>query len=172
MKILSWNIRGLNSCHKQDIVCYFARDHKSNILLIQETKMPKERVEKLKFFKFCESLGSSFDGASGVLFLYGIHTLFRVCLFVMMTTMFLLCLSILEMVTHGFYLICMRLEPGFLEGNFGLNFLPFGVTILTLFGLLLDILTLLSRRMRSLGDLRYNWTISKTWQTSSMISVL
>lgn len=27
--------------------------------------MPKERVEKIKFFKFCESLGSSSDGASG-----------------------------------------------------------------------------------------------------------
>lgn len=64
MKIISWNIRGLNSCHKQDIVHNFSRDHKIDILLIQETKMPKERVEKLKFFNFCDSLGSSFDGAS------------------------------------------------------------------------------------------------------------
>ncbi|XP_057853721.1 uncharacterized protein LOC131063795 [Cryptomeria japonica] len=65
MKILSWNIRGMNSCHKRDIVRNLARDHRMDIFLIQETKMSKERVEKIKFFKFCESQGSSSNGASG-----------------------------------------------------------------------------------------------------------
>lgn len=72
MKILSWNIRGLNSSHKQEIVCNIVRDHRLNILLIQETKMSKDKVEKNKFSKFCESQGSISNGASG-----GVDTLWN-----------------------------------------------------------------------------------------------
>lgn len=65
MKIFSRNIRGLNSSHKHDIIRNIARDRKLNILLIQETKTSKEKVEKIKFSKFCESQGSNSDGAFG-----------------------------------------------------------------------------------------------------------
>ena len=47
MNIITWNIRGLNSIHKLDIVQNFVREHKLDILVLQETKMDKEKVEKL-----------------------------------------------------------------------------------------------------------------------------
>lgn len=49
MKIISWNIR----------------DHRPDILLVQESKMPKEKVEKIKMFQFCGVEGNNFEGASG-----------------------------------------------------------------------------------------------------------
>lgn len=91
-----------------------------------------------------------------VLLLNGIHILFKVCLFVMMETMFLLYLSTLEMVTHGSYIITMHLTTRSVEGNFRLNSLPFRVTILISLGLLMEISKLHSRRLRSLEGLRYN----------------
>lgn len=45
MKIISWNIRGLNSPHK--------------------TKMSKEKFEKIKLFKYGEVCEGSSDGTSG-----------------------------------------------------------------------------------------------------------
>ena len=54
MKIITWNIRGLNSSHKLYIVQNFVREKKMDILLLQETKMEKERFEKIKYFnEYC-----------------------------------------------------------------------------------------------------------------------
>lgn len=50
MKIISWNIRGLNNPHKHDIIRNMIRDSKPGVFLIQETKMSREKVETLKFF--------------------------------------------------------------------------------------------------------------------------
>ena len=51
MKIVSWNIRGLNNPHKQDMVRNMIRDNKPDIVLLQETKVPKEKVESLSLLK-------------------------------------------------------------------------------------------------------------------------
>ena len=65
MKIISWNIRGMNINHKLDIVCNFVKEQKPNIFLIQETKMEKERAEKINSFKdYCLKASNS-EGASG-----------------------------------------------------------------------------------------------------------
>lgn len=47
MKVMSWNVWGLNSSCKQDILSNFVRDHKLDIMLVNETKMSKDRVESL-----------------------------------------------------------------------------------------------------------------------------
>lgn len=65
MKIMSWNIRGLNSHHKKDFLQNFVRDHKPDILLVQETKMPKDKVECSRIFQNCGAHGNSFFGALG-----------------------------------------------------------------------------------------------------------
>ncbi|XP_059067365.1 uncharacterized protein LOC131858218 [Cryptomeria japonica] len=65
MKIISWNIRGLNSPHKQDVLRNLVREHKPDIVIIQETKMNKEKVEKIKLFKDGEVFSGISDGASG-----------------------------------------------------------------------------------------------------------
>ncbi len=49
MKIISWNIRGINGAHKQDIIRNMIRDQRPNFFVIQETKMRKELVEKISF---------------------------------------------------------------------------------------------------------------------------
>ena len=64
MKIITWNIRGLNSSHKLDMVRNLVREHKLAILLLQETKMEKERAKKIKSFNdYCIKASSS-EGAS------------------------------------------------------------------------------------------------------------
>lgn len=50
MKFISWNIKGLNNPHKQDIIKNMIRDNKPDIVLIQETKMLKDKVEGLLVF--------------------------------------------------------------------------------------------------------------------------
>ena len=55
MKFISWNIRGQNGAHKQEIVRNMISDQRPNFLLIQETKMKKDMVGKL-------SLSSSIYG--------------------------------------------------------------------------------------------------------------
>lgn len=65
MKIIPWNIHGLNSPHKLDVLKNLVRDHRPDIIIIQETKMSKEKVEKIKLFKYGEFCGGSSDGASG-----------------------------------------------------------------------------------------------------------
>lgn len=65
MKVISWNIRGLNGLNKQDILRNLIRDQNLVIILVQETKMSKEKVEKFKFFKNGGACGSSSNGASG-----------------------------------------------------------------------------------------------------------
>lgn len=67
MNILSWDIRGLNNPHKKDLLANLVRDHKPDVILIQEMKMPIERLECLKkiFFKECGLHGFDVDGASG-----------------------------------------------------------------------------------------------------------
>ena len=66
MNINSWNIRGLKSIHKLDIVQNFVREHKLDILLLQETKMDKENAEKIKSFNNYCIMASSSEGASRV----------------------------------------------------------------------------------------------------------
>lgn len=65
MKIMSWNIGGLNSLHKQDVVHNFVRDHRPDILLVQDSKLSKEKVEKIKMFNFCGVHSNKSEGASG-----------------------------------------------------------------------------------------------------------
>lgn len=66
MKILSWNIRGLNNPHKHDLLANMVRDNQSDIILIQETKMSAKKVFKIKnmFFKDCGCQVVDSDGAS------------------------------------------------------------------------------------------------------------
>ena len=65
MKIITWNIRGMNSIHKLDIVRNFVREQRPDFLLIQETKMSKEKGEHIKAFKNYSINASSSEGASG-----------------------------------------------------------------------------------------------------------
>lgn len=70
MKIILWNICKLNYLHKQETLGNLVRDHKPYILLIQETKMPKDKLEKIEVFKNCGALGGSSDGASSGIVLF------------------------------------------------------------------------------------------------------
>lgn len=56
---------GLNNPHKKDVLHNFVRDHKLDILLIQETKISKEKVEKIKLFQHCSTHGNNSNGALG-----------------------------------------------------------------------------------------------------------
>ena len=67
MKIITWNIRGMNIIHKLDIVRNFFREQNPNFLLLQETKMSKEKAEQIKAFKNYSINASSSEGASGEL---------------------------------------------------------------------------------------------------------
>lgn len=72
MNIISWNIRGLNGAHKQEIIRNLIRDQRPNILMIQETKMKKDFLEKIKFINMMSGETSDAEGASG-----GLLTLFN-----------------------------------------------------------------------------------------------
>ena len=65
MKIISWNIRGLNNPHKHDILKNMIRDNRPYIFIIQETKMLKGNVEGLPIFRGGKIIGNDSDGASG-----------------------------------------------------------------------------------------------------------
>ena len=65
MKFITWNIRGLNSIHKLDVVRNFVREQNPDFLLLQETKMQKEKAEQIKAFKNYTIKASSSEGASG-----------------------------------------------------------------------------------------------------------
>ncbi len=69
MKILSWNIRGLNGIHKQEVIRNMIRDQRPDVFLIQETKMKKERMENIKFNNSMQGIASNSEGASGGLLL-------------------------------------------------------------------------------------------------------
>ena len=58
MKIISWNIRGLNNPHKHDILKNMIRDNRPDIFVIQETKMLKEKVEGLPIFRGGKIIGN------------------------------------------------------------------------------------------------------------------
>ena len=62
MKFISWNIIGLNNPHKQDIIKNMIRDNKPDIVLIQETKMLKDKVEGLLVFRGGKIKGNDSDG--------------------------------------------------------------------------------------------------------------
>ena len=71
MKIISWNTRGLNGAHKEELVRNMIRDQRPNFLLIQETKMKRYLVSKLSFSKFMNIDAIDSEGVSrGVLMLY------------------------------------------------------------------------------------------------------
>lgn len=64
MKVITWNIRWMNNIHKLDIVQNFVTEHKIDILVLQETKMKKDKAEKLKSFNNYCIMVSSFEGVS------------------------------------------------------------------------------------------------------------
>lgn len=64
MNIISWNIRGLNNPHKKDMLKNIIRDNKLDIMLLQETKMQKDKVESLFFFSSGKILSGDADGSS------------------------------------------------------------------------------------------------------------
>ena len=70
MKFISWNIRGLNNPHKQDIIKNMIRDNKQNIVLIQETKMLKDKFDGLLVFRGGKIIGNDLDGALGGMVIY------------------------------------------------------------------------------------------------------
>ena len=70
MKFISWNIKGLNNPHKLDIIKNMIRANKLDIVLIQETKMLKDKVEGLLVFRGGKIIGNDFDGASGGMAVY------------------------------------------------------------------------------------------------------
>ena len=70
MKSISWNIRGLNNPHKQDIIKNMIRNNKSNIVLIQETKMLKDKVEGLLVLRRGRIIGNDSNGSSGGMKIY------------------------------------------------------------------------------------------------------
>ena len=71
MKIIAWNIRGLNSIHKLDVVRNFVREQKPDFLLLQETKMDKEKAGQIKSFKnYCINASNSKGDLGGTLMLW------------------------------------------------------------------------------------------------------
>lgn len=76
MKVITWNIRGMNNIHKLDIVRNFVREHKPDILVLQETKMEKEKVEKLKSSNNYCIMASSFEGTFGGMMILWKYSLF------------------------------------------------------------------------------------------------
>ena len=71
MELISWNLRGLNGTHKQDIVRNIIRDQRPNFWLIQETKMKKKTIGKLSFSSNMNGEATNSNGAAGgVLTLY------------------------------------------------------------------------------------------------------
>lgn len=76
MKIISWNIRGLNGVHNLEILRNMIRHQRPDIMLIQETKMKKEVLSKISFSN--NMVGEAMDskGSSG-----GFLTLFNNKLF-------------------------------------------------------------------------------------------
>ena len=73
MKIISWNIQGLNNPHKHDILKNMIRDNRPDIFVIQETKMLKDKVEFLSIFKGGKIIGCDFEGASGGIAVFWIN---------------------------------------------------------------------------------------------------
>ena len=73
MKIISWNIRGLNNPHKHDILKNMIRDNRPDIFVIQETKMLKDKVECLPIFKGGRIIGNDSEGASGGMAIFWIN---------------------------------------------------------------------------------------------------
>ena len=72
MKIISRNIRGLNGAHKQEIIRNLIRDQRPDTLVIQETKVKKDFLGKIKFSNLMSGEASNSVGASG-----GLLTLFN-----------------------------------------------------------------------------------------------
>jgi exonuclease III len=73
MKIISWNIRGLNNPHKHDILKNMIRDNRLDIFVIQETKMLKDKVECLPIFKGRRIISNYYEGASGGMVFFWIN---------------------------------------------------------------------------------------------------
>ncbi|GLJ55510.1 hypothetical protein SUGI_1191910 [Cryptomeria japonica] len=48
MKLLMWNVRGLNAPKKRHLIEYSIKNLQPNILLIQETKLNKDEMEGFK----------------------------------------------------------------------------------------------------------------------------
>lgn len=67
MKVMSWNVRGLNKSHKQLALKNYVLEHKIDVLLLQETKMKKANFDNIAKYLW---LGATYsysdaDGASG-----------------------------------------------------------------------------------------------------------
>ena len=70
MKFISCNIRGLNNPLKHDILKNMIMDNRLDIVVIQETKMLKDKVEGLSIFRVAKVIGNDFEGASGGMVIY------------------------------------------------------------------------------------------------------
>lgn len=71
MKVISWNIHGLNGTHKQEVIRNMIRDHRPKIMVIQETKMKKINAESIRFSKILVGVATNFEGPFwGLLTLY------------------------------------------------------------------------------------------------------
>lgn len=64
-EVHTWNMRGLNGPHKMEVFRNIAKDHKPDILSIQETTMSKEKAQNFKVFKHYGLVARSAQGASG-----------------------------------------------------------------------------------------------------------
>ena len=71
MKIISWNIRGLNGAQKHEIVWNMIRDQRPDFLMLQKTKMKRDLVKRISFSKNFYCVASDSDrGSGGFLTLY------------------------------------------------------------------------------------------------------
>lgn len=57
MKVMSWNMRGMNSSHKQLALKNYILEHKIDVLLLQETKMKKAIFDNIAKYLW---LGASY----------------------------------------------------------------------------------------------------------------
>ena len=67
MKLLSWNIRGLNGCSKQRMLKMKIQKDPPYILFLQETKCPSESASAImtRIWKNCTTIAIDSQGASG-----------------------------------------------------------------------------------------------------------
>ncbi|XP_057826050.2 uncharacterized protein LOC131037834 [Cryptomeria japonica] len=68
MKLLSWNVRGMNAPDKWHLIKHLIDDTKGDIWLLQETKWNKAEIDaKMRVWKQWNGLFRQSDGASSVL---------------------------------------------------------------------------------------------------------
>ena len=76
MKVITWNIWGMHSILKLDIFRKKICHQNPDIMVIQETKMEKEKAKSLKSFNIYTIMASSFEGASRSMLIMWNNSLF------------------------------------------------------------------------------------------------